>query len=275
MLLFKLEPAWNRRQDKLRRANEEPSKINEFLLERLKILLPTEGEARLFTVSLKQLKGKRIDALYYSPKILKMADALKTCPYDKFSLGSLATLVGGATPTKGDKELYAESGVKFLRIMNVAPNEIKLDDVKYIQEKVHIGELARSQLAAGDVLMTITGRVGTAAVVPEEILPANINQHIVRLRIERDDCLPAYLAAYLNTPVGSSLSNRGVTGGTRIALDYHAVRSLQIPLPPLRIQKDLVEEIQQRRSEAKRLREEAAADWEEAKRQFESELLGA
>jgi len=72
--------------------------------------------------------------------------------------------------------------------------------------------------------------------VPKEILPANINQHIVRLRIVSNDCLPDYLAAYLNTSVGLAISNRSVTGGTRIALDYQAIRSLLVPIPPMDIQ---------------------------------------
>ena len=80
-----------------------------------------------------------------------------------------------------NQDLYTDVGIHFLRIMNIAPFEIKLDDVKFITQEVHDGLLGRSKLQINDVLMTITGRVGTAAVVTPEVLPANINQHIVRI----------------------------------------------------------------------------------------------
>ena len=122
--------------------------------------------------------------------------------------------------------------------------------------------------------MTITGRVGTAAVVSQEILTANINQHIVRLRINKVDCLPTYLAAYLNSSIGLNLSNRSVTGGTRIALDYEAVRSLEVPLPPIDIQENIVNEVEKRRMNTQKLRQEAETEWETAKTRFEQKLLG-
>ena len=95
----------------------------------------------------------------------------------------LESIAGGATPARSNTSLYAHDGVKFLRILNVDDGEIVESDLKHITDAVNEGELARSQLAVGDVLMTITGRVGSAAVVRKEHLPANINQHIARLRI--------------------------------------------------------------------------------------------
>lgn len=109
--------------------------------------------------------------------------------------------------------------------------------------------------------------------VTADLLPANINQHIVRLRIERPDVLPEYLAAYLNSSVGLAFSNRGVTDGTRIAIDYGIICALEIPVPVLPIQRDIVAEIQRRRKGARRLRVEAEADWAAAKRHFEGHLL--
>ena len=103
--------------------------------------------------------------------------------------------------------------------------------MKYISDSVHDGELVRSQLAAGDVLITITGRVGSASVVHDEHLPANINQHIARLRIDTDRCRPQFLCEWLNCAAGLELSSRFVSGATRVALDYSAVRSIPVPLP--------------------------------------------
>ncbi len=165
--------------------------------------------------------------------------------------GLLESIAGGATPSRSDDSLYAEDGVRFFRILNVDDGEIVERDLKHVTEAVHNGLLERSQLAAGDVLMTITGRVGSAAVVGEEHLPANINQHVARLRIDRERCRPQFLSEWLNCPAGLELSNRYVSGGTRAALDYGAIRSLRAPLPSLVVQDDLVEAMDAARAERK------------------------
>ena len=171
-----------------------------------------------------------------------MLDArLDAAPIPTPTLGGLLeSIAGGATPNRSDDSLYADDGVRFLRILNVDDGEIVERDLKHVTDAVHNGLLERSQLAAGDVLMTITGRVGSAAVVGDEHLPANINQHIARLRVDPRQCRAEFLSEWLNCPAGLELSNRYVSGGTRAALDYGAIRSLRVPLPSLAVQDRLV-----------------------------------
>ena len=185
---------------------------------------------------------------------------LDAAPIPTPSLGGfLESIAGGATPNRSDDSLYADDGVRFFRILNVDDGEIVERDLKYVTEAVHNGLLERSQLAAGDVLMTITGRVGSAAVVRGKHLPANINQHIARLRVDARRCRPKFLSEWLNCPAGLELSNRYVSGGTRAALDYGAIRSLRVPLPRLETQDALVTEMNAARAERRTKLAEADA----------------
>ena len=162
----------------------------------------------------------------------------------------LESISSGATPKLSDSSLYAESGIKFLRILNVVDGEILDKELKYITDDVHEGQLKRSQLAEDDVLMTITGRVGSSAVVGDEHLPANINQHLVRMRIDTELCRPEFLSEWLNTGIGLELSNRFISGGTRAALDYDAIRKIRVPLPSsLEIQDTLLSVMDAARAE--------------------------
>ncbi len=163
----------------------------------------------------------------------------------------LLSIAGGATSKRSDNSLYAASGVRFLRILNVEDGEILDRNLKYITEKVHQNKLARSQLDVGDVLMTITGRVGSAAVVHKEHLPANINQHIARLRVDTTRYRLEFLSEWLNCPIGQNLSNRFVSGGTRAALNYGAIRSIRIPLPDLLEQDRLLNVMNAARADCK------------------------
>ena len=181
-----------------------------------------------------------------------MNSQLDAAPIDTPALDELlVSIAGGATPSRSDESLYADddNGVRFFRILNVDDGEIADRDLKYVTADVHNGLLERSQLAAGDVLMTITGRVGSAAVARQEHLPANINQHIARLRVNTERCRPEFLSEWLNCPAGLELSNRYVSGGTRAALDYGAIRGLRVPLPLLATQDALVDAMNAARAE--------------------------
>jgi type I restriction enzyme S subunit len=121
---------------------------------------------------------------------------------------------------------------------------------------------------SGALIFTITGRIGTVAVVPENFGEGNINQHSVRIHLI-EGINERYIASFFNTDLGRSLSLRGVSGGTRIALDYEAIRSFLIPLPPRSIQERIANEVYERRERAKRLREEGKELLEKAKREVE------
>ena len=120
---------------------------------------------------------------------------------------------------------------------------IDLSDAKFITREVHNGMLRRSQLKKDDLALTITGRIGSVAVIPDNF-EGNINQHSVRFQLNSQianiTTSPRYVAAFLNSTLGRSLSIREATGGTRPALDYKALHSIKIILPPPNIQNHIV-----------------------------------
>jgi type I restriction enzyme M protein len=181
---------------------------------------------------------------------------------------------GGATPKAKGKAYLKEGGIPFLRVQNITEDGIKLEDVKYINEETHNGYLKRSKLKPKDLIFTITGRIGTVAVVPEDFGEGNINQHSVRIHLI-DGVNEKYIAFLFNTSLGQSLSLRGVSGGTRIALDYEAIKSIPIPLPPRRIQ-DQIATIMEEAYKAKKQKEaEVRGLLERAKKEVESIIFGA
>ncbi len=143
-----------------------------------------------------------------------------------------------------------------------------MSDVVHVSPEVHKGELKRSQLRSGDVLLTITGMsYGKAAYVPPDFGDANINQHSVRMAL-KEDVLPEYVAMFLNSRFGKLQSDRKVTGDTRPALDYEEIRTILLPVPPLAAQ-EVVRRILHE-SEAKRLL--AQQLYAEAERLLSAEL---
>ena len=182
-------------------------------------------------------------------------------------LGDVADFANGATP-RGAK--YLQEGIPFLRIQNVGKNRLELDDVVFIDETTHNELLKRSQLRPRDVLITITGRIGTSAVVPDDIPVGNINQHIVRMRLRCRKTNPYYLAAFLNSKAGRLQTEREAYGTTREALPYYCLERVIVP----KASEALQERIESKIHEARESSKKAKRLLEEAKQRVEQMVLG-
>lgn len=205
----------------------------------------------------------RVDCHYYNPiyfeTIGKLREISKSSGFELVPLQRLLdsnsprNLTGGATPLGA---VYLLDGVPFIRIQNVKETGIELSGVAFIEKRVHEGELKRSQLQPKDILLTITGTYGISVVVPKDFGEANINQHIVKIVVDKSRMIPEYLSMYLNSEYGRNQMNRAVTGGTRLALDYGSIRRLQILRPETPIQEKIVKEIQKIYQEANAIQKE-------------------
>lgn len=64
-----------------------------------------------------------------------------------------------------------------------------------------------------------------------------------------------------------------MTGNTLPRLQTQDIQRLPILFPPFDVQEKIADEVVRRQSEAAKLRQEAAKEWEAAKTQFEEHLL--
>jgi len=107
-------------------------------------------------------------------------------------------IVSGYTP----KEMFEDDGdIPFIKVYNLTTDGSLNLDYKptYIGLETHRGELKRSAVLPGDVLMNIVGPpLGKVSVVPKSLPKgeANINQAIVSYRL-KDGIAPQLFAAYL------------------------------------------------------------------------------
>lgn len=182
---------------------------------------------RVFLLLKSELE-KRLDPLYYVPTLVELERKV-LAKHPKKLRDYVVSLSSGATPKRDEEEKYysdIENGIPFLRVQNVTEWGLDLSDVKYINKETHDGLLKRSQVFENDLLVTITGRIASAAVAPKGF-EGNINQHSVVIKTESKE-VSEILAAYLNCSVGQKLAFRNTTGGTRPALDYPALLSIPI-----------------------------------------------
>lgn len=268
-----VQEAYKRRKGKLKEAERVRNSINDYVLEKLGIDIPEVEEKRSFIVRFEEL-NKRHDPFHYLPKFATLMKQLKTSKFEIVTLKKITKkIAGGATP-KAKSDAYTEDkGIPFLRIQNIGKGYLDLTDVKYIKKSVHNTLLRRSQLKPNDVLFTITGRIGTTAVVPEDFGEANINQHMVKMEL-KNGINPHFVECVLNSAIGQVQAERKTTGTTRIALDYPSIKSIEIPLPPIDAQNEIIEGVRQRRQRAEQLKQEAEQIVKEAKEKVEKMIFG-
>jgi type I restriction enzyme, S subunit len=159
------------------------------------------GDRTHFLVKRSQLTTSKIFVEFYLPEYQERLDALSNAPYPLKPLKKVASrLFDGPFGSNRKVDMYQDSGIPFVRVKDVLPTGIDLSDVKYVSEEKH-QELNRSRVVPGNVLITIAGRVGTAAVFPDFLEEGNITGHIAGIDLP-EDVNPYYVAAFLNSQFG-------------------------------------------------------------------------
>lgn len=154
-------------------------------------------------------------------------------------LSSCTSKIGsGATP-KGGEENYKKTGISFIRSLNVYDGYFNFQNLAYIDNK-QAEALKNVVVEEGDVLINITGAsIARSCVVPSEILPARVNQHVSIVRPIKDQLVSIYLnhLFIVDTFKQKLLSIGKGNGATREAITKQQLENLKIPVPPLNLQK--------------------------------------
>lgn len=185
------------------------------------------------------------------------------------SLKKLCSKIGsGATP-RGGKESYLKEGISFVRSMNVHDGIFQYKDLAFINDE-QAKLLDNVELQESDVLINITGAsVARTCIVPKEILPARVNQHVSILRCT-GRLNPYFLNVllYFQTTKQKLLDLANSKGATREAITKQQLELFKIILPPIEQQELFAEKVQEIEAYIKTQHEEL----ENAKTMFQSLL---
>jgi len=157
------------------------------------------------------------------------------------SLGELTTKIGsGITPTGGEK-VYKFKGHPFVRSQNVGNGSLLLDNIVYIDDRIH-NRFRSTEIKSGDVLLNITGAsIGRSAVANDFLVGGNINQHVCILRPNNNILNPHFLSFFLLSNQGQKQIDSYQAGGNRQGLNNNQVRSIKIPVPSIDEQRAIAE----------------------------------
>lgn len=253
--LMPLIEEYGKAKDQLTKLNAEfPDKLRKSILQqavhgKLSERNPADEPA---SELIKRIRAER--TVLQNSKMAQKSQATENIANDEISfdipdtwewikLGWICQKVGAGSTPKGGSEVYVSEGIKFLREQNIHDNGLHLDGVVYIDKATHTAK-AGSHVQAQDILMNITGAsIGRNALVPDDFDTANVNQHVLIIRLV-DKKLRNYLHYCFSAPVvlNQMLSKQA---GDKPGLSATKVENFLIPLPPLAEQKRIVKRVEE------------------------------
>ena len=122
----------------------------------------------------------------------------------------------------------------FITIKNVKNNHITLENIQYIETPDN-KEAERTKVKSGDLLISITADLGRTGVVDDDIAEkgAYINQHLSLVRLNKKKVNPLYVSYFLETEGGKMQFESKNQNGVKAGLNFDAIKSLKILVPPL------------------------------------------
>jgi type I restriction enzyme S subunit len=148
-------------------------------------------------------------------------------------LDEVADVGSGVTLGK-DVSGFRSVELPYLRVANVQDGHLDLSEIKTV--RVRVDEVENYRLENGDVLMTEGGdldKLGRGTIWEGQISDCLHQNHIFRIRANRDLLEPAFFALVVESDIAKRYFNRVAKRTTNLAsTNKTQVRAFQFPLPP-------------------------------------------
>lgn len=135
----------------------------------------------------------------------------------------------GTTPTNYDEK----GNVKFVKAETITINHsIDSSLFAHIDEDTHNKDLKRSILREDDLLFTIAGTLGKFCIVDKSILPANTNQAVAIIRVDKTRISPIDIYAMFIGGIQEDYCKRNVQQAVQANLSLETISNMPIVIPP-------------------------------------------
>jgi type I restriction enzyme S subunit len=133
-------------------------------------------------------------------------------------------------------------GIPYIRVADFPNDLLNVNGVRRTSAAID-ADFKRSRLKAGDILLSIRGTVGRVCRIPELLDGANITQDSARVRLQKY-VIPAYVEWMLRSPAAQSAMERAIKGVAVRGINIGDVRALQIPIPSVEEQREIVQRVE-------------------------------
>lgn len=267
-MVGEMERARQSRRRKLEQADALLSGLDTFLLECLGLTLPESDNRLAYAVRLGLKDNERIDPHFHHPNFRHLLAEIQRKPNKP--LGDIVGL------SKEQRDPASHSGETFRYIeisgVNRYTGEITANETPISEAPSR----ARMLVSEGDIIVSLTRpHHGSIGYIDTEYDQCIASTGFAVIHEYKDPALlPQYLLAVLRSSFSLQQMLQRSSGGNYPAITEEELKRILIPIPDESTQREIVEELHERHMNARRLREEAAREWDAAKARFEAKLLG-
>lgn len=266
-LVAAMDAARAERLAKLSEADALLSGIESFLLATLGLTSPPEDARKVFAVRSNNVPG-RFDPHFYLPALMQNTVMLADSGAEP--LGSLVSFSDEVwRPAAHDEPTF-----RYIEISSVNPQtgEARAE----ITPVAEAPSRARMAVRTNDIIVSLTRpHHGSIAQITSDLdgcvasTGFSVLRGIKEGRVNRE-----YLWCVLRTKMCLKQMLQRASGGNYPAITEQELAKVLLPVPQPSVQEIIAAEARRRREEVRRLRAEAEAGWQAAKRWFEEKLLG-
>ena len=215
-------------------------------------------------------KEDRLESEYYQKKFQILKEQFEKIESKKLSDLVLKKITTGHTPSMKNDKFYG-GYTKFIKTDNLRDNYIK-DKFSHYLSDLGNNEIKSTILQEGDIITTIIGAthdvIARSCIIRKNMLPANINQNICLIRVDRNKINLEFLNTFLNSKYGKMWLHYFSRQTEQVNLNCREVGQIQIPLFSEKFQKNIEDMVLKAHAE----RENANTLTKEAQTLLEKEL---
>jgi len=173
-------------------------------------------------------EGARFDASYYNPRAAHAIETLKRSGLTIKPLGEVTQRI--FIPPRF-KRIYVgpDQGIPFLQGSHVV--HFQPADLKYVSKTAH-KDLGPWLIHSGWLLVTRSGTIGRVTIAADRWDGWAASEHIMRVVPDpASPCLPGYIYAFLNSPIGQAQLTARIYGAVVDEITEDHGRGVLIPVP--------------------------------------------
>ncbi|SNY95261.1 restriction endonuclease subunit S [Flagellimonas pacifica] len=208
-------------------ANRFLSEVHSIFNEKLSFQSNKEIHSSKEANIIKYNYHKRLDSSYYI-NINNPEDELSKGKYQSIELGKLVSRKM-FTAQRGKRNYVGSNGIRFLSTTNISESNPLLIK-KYLSRNTK--GLDTLIVEKDWILVSSSGQdiLGSAFLVDNSYSKCAVNQHSIRVIIDKEIISPYYVYGYLSTPKIKEYIRSGIYGSAVLTIDENFLKHLKVPI---------------------------------------------
>ena len=139
---------------------------------------------------------------------------------------------------------YIGGGYQMLSSRNIFNNELNFNNVREIDKEGFEKEDKRTDVSDGDILLTIVGTIGRSLVLRNMSKKFALQRSVAVIKPIFEEIYPEFLAFLLQSDKYQKVLNDNSQGVAQKGIYLNQLKELNIYLPSIEIQKEIVEKLE-------------------------------